>query len=281
MPIYRPIVPNGHTDSPQMISGSGLELSGGKFSLKDLAKGVGKAANVAIPLAQAFGVEGADQAAAINDAIQGKVSVKAPSAKCLRRRKRGARVSLRQAPIDEFGRGRRQTARTRAGVTVASIFGRADGGSGKMATPAGGGARKMVNRGVARRRLVKITRKSKSMDITQLAEISLEGSARSCSSSLPSKSYARKLDIKSSCLGNALQLECTTPATARSHPLRYLPPRTRSIPYSAIISSVRAFSAAIASPSINCTPMISINLCSRVNRAPTPLMCCARRWFRL
>ena len=59
MPIYRPLVPNGHSDeSPQMISGSGLELSGGKFSLKDLAKGVGKAANVAIPLAQAFGVEG-------------------------------------------------------------------------------------------------------------------------------------------------------------------------------------------------------------------------------
>ena len=54
-----------------MISGSGLELSGGKFSLKDLAKGVGKAANVAIPLAQAFGVEGADQAAAVNNAIQG------------------------------------------------------------------------------------------------------------------------------------------------------------------------------------------------------------------
>ena len=54
-----------------MLPGNGLELSGGKFSLKDLAKGVGKAANVAIPLAQAFGVEGADQAAAINDAIQG------------------------------------------------------------------------------------------------------------------------------------------------------------------------------------------------------------------
>ena len=55
-----------------MISGSGLELSGGKFSLKDLAKGVGKAANVAIPLAQAFGVQGADQAAAVNNAIQGQ-----------------------------------------------------------------------------------------------------------------------------------------------------------------------------------------------------------------
>ena len=54
-----------------MISGSGLGLPGGKFSLKDLAKGVGQAANVAIPLAQAFGVEGADQAAAINNALQG------------------------------------------------------------------------------------------------------------------------------------------------------------------------------------------------------------------
>ena len=72
MPIYRPLVPNGHSDSPQMISGSGLELSGGKFPLKDLAKGVGKAANVAIPLAQAFGVQGADQAAAVNNAIHGQ-----------------------------------------------------------------------------------------------------------------------------------------------------------------------------------------------------------------
>ena len=72
MPIYRPIVPNGYSDSLQMISGSGLELSGGKFPLKDLAKGVGQAANVAIPLAKAFGVQGADQAAAVNNAIQGQ-----------------------------------------------------------------------------------------------------------------------------------------------------------------------------------------------------------------
>ena len=57
-----------------MLSGSGLDLAGGKFSLKDLLKGIGQAANVAIPLAQAFGVTGADQAAAaaVNDALQGQ-----------------------------------------------------------------------------------------------------------------------------------------------------------------------------------------------------------------
>ena len=93
MPIYRPIVPNGHSDSPQMISGSGLELSGGKFSLKDLAKGVGKAANVAIPLAQAFNAEGADRAAAINDAIQGNGFGKGTQKKVLAAAKK-VRVSL-------------------------------------------------------------------------------------------------------------------------------------------------------------------------------------------
>ena len=101
MPIYRPLVPNGHSDSPQMITGSGLELSGGKFSLKDLAKGVGKAANVAIPLAQAFGVEGADQAAAINDAIQGNGFGKGTQRKMLAAAKKGARVADKL--IDEFG----------------------------------------------------------------------------------------------------------------------------------------------------------------------------------
>ena len=79
MPIYRPLVP---IDSPQMISGSGLELSGGKFSLKDLAKRVGQAASVAIPLAQAFGVTGADQAAAVNDAIQGQGFGKGTQKRC-------------------------------------------------------------------------------------------------------------------------------------------------------------------------------------------------------
>ena len=72
-----------------MISGSGLELSGGKFSLKDLAKGVGKAANVAIPLAQAFGVEGADQAAAVNNAIQGQGFGKGTQRKMLAAAKKG------------------------------------------------------------------------------------------------------------------------------------------------------------------------------------------------
>ena len=45
-----------------MLPGSGLEFSGGKLSLlRDLAKGAGKAADIATPLAQApFGVEGAD-----------------------------------------------------------------------------------------------------------------------------------------------------------------------------------------------------------------------------
>ena len=84
-----------------MISGSGLELSGGKFSLKDLAKGVGKAANVAIPLAQAFGVEGADQAAAVNNAIQGGAFGKGTQRKMLAAAKKGAKVADKL--IDEFG----------------------------------------------------------------------------------------------------------------------------------------------------------------------------------
>ena len=54
---------------------------------------VGKAANVAIPLAQAFGVEGADQAAAINDAIQGNGFGKGTQKKVLAAAKK-ARVSL-------------------------------------------------------------------------------------------------------------------------------------------------------------------------------------------
>ena len=74
MPIYRPLVPNAHSDSPQVLSGNGLELSGGEFSLKELAKGVGQAANVAMPLAQAFGVTGADQATAVNNSLQGDSS---------------------------------------------------------------------------------------------------------------------------------------------------------------------------------------------------------------
>ena len=85
----------------KMISGSGLELSGGKFSLKDLAKGVGKAANVAIPLAQAFGVEGADQAAAVNNAIQGQGFGKGTQRKMLAAAKKGAKVADKL--IDEFG----------------------------------------------------------------------------------------------------------------------------------------------------------------------------------
>ena len=69
--------------------------------LKDLAKGVGKAANVEIPLAQAFGVEGADQAAASDDAIQGNGFGKGTQRKMLAAAKKGARVAGRL--IDEFG----------------------------------------------------------------------------------------------------------------------------------------------------------------------------------
>ena len=101
MPIYRPIVPNAHSDSSQMISGSGLELSGGKFSLKDLAKGVGQAANIAIPLAQAFGVEGSDQAAVLNDALQGQGFGKGTQRKLLSAAKKGARVG--EKLVNEFG----------------------------------------------------------------------------------------------------------------------------------------------------------------------------------
>ena len=123
MPIYRPLVPNGHSDSPQMISGSGLELSGGKFSLKDLAKGVGKAANVAIPLAQAFGVEGADQAAAVNDAIQGNGFGKGTQRKMLAAAKKGARVADKL--IDEFGDEKKSGRRTRPRRSQVSFRARA------------------------------------------------------------------------------------------------------------------------------------------------------------
>ena len=136
-----------------MISGSGLELSGGKFSLKDLAKGVGKAANVAIPLAQVVGVEGADQAAAVNNAIQGQGFGKGTQKKVLAAAKKGARVADRF--IDEFGdenlKRKKNTAKTVASIVSGSG---SDGHSiakkaSKQAAPAEA-LRKMVNRGVAR-----------------------------------------------------------------------------------------------------------------------------------
>ena len=49
------------------------------------------------------------------------------------------------------------------------------------------------------------------MDITQLAAISLEGSARILLIVIAIKILRAKLDIKSSCLGNALQLEISQP----------------------------------------------------------------------
>ena len=153
MPIYRPIVPNGHSDSPQMISGSGLGLSGGKFSLKDLAKGVGQAANVAIPLAQAFGVEGADQAAAINNALQGNGFGKGTKKKVLAVAKKGAKVADRL--IDEFGDEKTKRKKNTAKKVAEIVSGSGPGGyspprkASKHAAPAET-LRKMVSRGVAR-----------------------------------------------------------------------------------------------------------------------------------
>ena len=49
------------------------------------------------------------------------------------------------------------------------------------------------------------------MDITQLAEISLEGSASILLIVIAIKILRAKLDIKSSCLANALQLESHNP----------------------------------------------------------------------
>ena len=49
------------------------------------------------------------------------------------------------------------------------------------------------------------------MDITQLAEISLESSAAVLLLVIAIKILRAKLDIKSSCLGNALQLEISQP----------------------------------------------------------------------
>ena len=152
MPIYRPIVPNAHSESSQMISGSGLELSGGKFSLKDLAKGVGQAANIATPLAQAFGVEGADQAAVLNGALQGQRFGKGTQRKLLSAAKKGARVG--EKLVNEFGSDD-QKRKVATGRKVAEIV----SGSGargfsampkasKKAAPAEA-LRKMVSRGVA------------------------------------------------------------------------------------------------------------------------------------
>ena len=130
------------------------ELSGGKFSLKDLAKGVGKAADIAIPLAQAFGVEGADQAAAINTAIRGSGFGRGTQKKMLAAAKKGARVADKL--IDEFGDDQLKRKKN-TGKKVASIISGsgADGysppkKSSKHAAPAAA-LRKMVSqKGVAR-----------------------------------------------------------------------------------------------------------------------------------
>ena len=154
MPIYRPLVPNAHSDSSQMLSGNGLELSGGGFSLKELAKGVGQAANVAIPLAQAFGVTGADQAAAVNNALQGNGFGRGTQKKALAVAKKGARVADKL--IDEFG-SEKLKRKKNTGKKVASIIsGSGSDGysppkkSSKHAAPAAALRKIVSQRGVAR-----------------------------------------------------------------------------------------------------------------------------------
>ena len=121
--------------------------------MKDLAKGVGKADNVAIPLAQAFDVEGADQAAAANNAIQGQEVGKGTQRKMLAVAKKGARVAGK--PIGEFGDDKTKRKKNTAKKVASVVSGSgADGHSPAKKTskqPAPAEAlRKMVNRGVAR-----------------------------------------------------------------------------------------------------------------------------------
>ena len=73
------------------------------------------------------------------------------------------------------------------------------------------------------------------MDITQLAEISLEGSASILLIVIQSRFYAPSSISNRRAWGTRYSSRATTPATARNHPLKYLPPRPRSDPNSAII----------------------------------------------
>ena len=108
---------------------------------------------MAIPVAQAFGVEGADTAAKVNNAIQGQGFGKGTQRKMLAAAKKEARVADKL--IDEFGdektMRKKNTAKTVASIVSGSG---ADGHSPAKKTskqPAPAGAlRKMVNRGVAR-----------------------------------------------------------------------------------------------------------------------------------
>ena len=121
--------------------------------MKDLAKGVGRAANVAIPLAQAFGVQGGNEAAMINDAIQGQGFGRGTQKKVLAAAKKGAKVADKL--IDEFGDEKTKRKKNTAKKVASIVSGSgADGHSpakkmSKQPAPAQA-LRKMVNRGVAR-----------------------------------------------------------------------------------------------------------------------------------
>ena len=108
---------------------------------------------MAIPLAQAFGVEGADQAAAVNNAIQGQGFGKGTQRKMLAAAKKGAKVADKL--IDEFGDDKLKRKKNTAKKVASIVSGSGSDGhsiakkASKQAAPAEA-LRKMVNRGVAR-----------------------------------------------------------------------------------------------------------------------------------
>ena len=106
-----------------------------------------------IPVAQAFGIEGADQAAAVNNAIQGQGFGKGTQRKVLAAAKKGAKVADKL--IGEFGNDDQKRKKNTAKKVASIVSGSgADGHSPAKKTskqPAPAEAlRKMVNRGVAR-----------------------------------------------------------------------------------------------------------------------------------
>ena len=155
MPICKSFVPNAHSDSPQMLTGNGLELSGGKLSLKDFAKGAKVSANIGLPLASAFGVPGASEANQISQTLQGMgyqqggAFGKGTQRKMLAAAKKGAKVADKL--IDEFGdedqkRKKKNTAKKVAQVVSGSGAGgfSVEPKSSRKATPAAA-LRKMVS----------------------------------------------------------------------------------------------------------------------------------------
>ena len=104
-------------------------------------------------MAQAFGVEGSDQAAAVNNAIQGQGLGKGTQRKMLAAANKGVRVAGKL--IDEFGDDKTKLKKNTAKKVASIVPGSGSDGHSvakKMSKePAPAEAlRKMVNRGVAR-----------------------------------------------------------------------------------------------------------------------------------